>query len=304
MALTAPRACHYAAGMLLFGFCSMPVQAATPEDGRRAYDAGHFTDAMGIWSELSKQGNAEAEFGVGLLYDLGNGTPEDPQAAFFWYKLAADADLPEAEFNVAAMYDSGRGVAQSSASAALWYAKAAAHGHHRAEYALGLLYADGDGVPRNPEAAAAWLHKAAQGGLPAAADRIRTLQADPTGRADKLTPVTLTSPARDVIFAPTGTNITVPLVWTAPAEAKPVHYEIQVRELGGPKMRTVLTASSTETATLVQLPANPNFYVWNVSTVARDGSRAPGDWGWFSIGPASQSGQSMASVHRTTPTDR
>lgn len=119
---------------LLFGACAIPAEAASPEDARRSYDAGHFADAMGIWAELSRDGNAEAAFGIGLMYNVGNGTEENPQTAFFWYMKAAEAGLPAAEFNVAAMYDGGRGVAQSVADAALWYAKAAAHGHLRAEY--------------------------------------------------------------------------------------------------------------------------------------------------------------------------
>jgi hypothetical protein len=163
--------------MLVLGLCWMPAVAATPEDGRKAYDAGRFSDALGIWAELSRSGNAESEFGLGLLYDLGNGTAEDPETAFFWYKTAAEAGLPEAEFNVAAMYDSGRGVAQSAEAAASWYARAAARGHPRAQYDLGLLYDQGEGVPHNPDAAAAWLRQAAGGGLAAAGSRLKLLHA-------------------------------------------------------------------------------------------------------------------------------
>ncbi len=302
MALTpACRGRCFAAALLACGLPWVAAHAATPDDGRRAYDAGHFTDAMGIWAELSRRGNAEAEFGLGLLYDLGNGTPANPATAFFWYLAAAEDGLPEAEFNVAAMYDSGRGVAQSAEIAAVWYAKAAAHGHHRAQFDLGLLYEQGVGVPRNPGAAAAWMRDAAAGGITAAGDRLKALEATiPDKPAGGLTAVTLVSPPRNATLPLPGKAASVELVWSAPPEPRPVHYEVQVRELGSSTLQTVFTASVTETATLVPLPANADFYVWNVSTVGRDGSHAVGDWNWFTVGTPPDSQQSMASVPGAT----
>jgi hypothetical protein len=269
----------------------------TPEDGRRAYDAGHFNDAMGIWAGLSRQGNAEAEFGLGLLYDLGNGTEEDPGTAFFWYKLAAEAGLPAAQFNVAAMYDGGRGVARSSENAALWYARAAAHGHHRAQFDLGLLYEHGDGVPRNLDAAEAWLREAAAGGLPAAASRLKSLETTASPRPDgELAGVALLSPMLNETLILRHDNSAAELVWLAPAEPQPVHYEVQVLEADGPTLSTVFMTSVTTTATTVRLPANADSYLWKVDAVGRDGSRAHGDWSWFSIDRAPRSEQSMATV--------
>ena len=84
MALTARGFWRFVAGLLLLGCSTTTAGAGAPEDARRAYDAGHFTDAMGIWAELSRQGDAGGAFGIGLLYDLGNGTQENPEAAFYW----------------------------------------------------------------------------------------------------------------------------------------------------------------------------------------------------------------------------
>ena len=297
MALIRDARLSVSAGLLALGVCSHPALAATPEEGRRFYDAGQFTDAMGVWAELSRQGNAEARFGLGLLSDLGNGVPQDPAAAFYWYKLAADAGLPEAEFNVATMYDSGRGVAQNHETAALWYAKAAARGHHRAQFDLGMLYEQGDGVPRNPAAAAAWLKEAANGGISAAGTRLKGLGgragSQPSGR--QMAAASLVSPTRNVIVSLTDSNPMVELVWAAPPEPGPVHYEIRVRELGGSTLQTVSTESVDTTAIAIQLPTHRDFYVWNVETVAGDGSRLPSDWGWFSVGQIKQDGQVVES---------
>ncbi len=292
----------------------MPARAATPEDGRRAYDAGHYSDAMGIWAELSRQGSAESAFGLGLLYDLGNGIQQDSELAFFWYKVAAEAGLPAAEFNVGAMYDGGHGVERDTSSAAVWFAKAAAHGHARAQFDLGQLYEQGDGVPRNPEAAAAWFREALQGGIAAAATRLKKLEAAPSSSlgspaasaprlspggsapvAKRLSPAKPVSPSRNATLTLAPDHPQVELVWVAPPEPQNVHYEVQVRLLADSSIHTVFAATLDETATLVILPSKPDFYVWNVDTIGPDGSRAASDWNWFSTGSPGPSQQSMTS---------
>lgn len=277
-----------AVGVLVTTFAAAPANAAapgpgTPEEARRAYDAGHFTDAMGIWSELSREGSPEAALGLGLLYDLGNGTPANPETAFFWYKFAADAGLPAAEFNVAAMYDAGHGVAQDSQQAAIWYAKAAAHGHARAQFDIAQLYEEGAGVPRNPDVAAAWMQEAAKSGIQAAAARLKGLTGSPRPEGP-MQAVTLAAPARDASLTPAPDATTVELVWTAPAEPQPVQFEVQVRKFNDPELKAIFTTSVTTTSVVVPLPAAPDFYVWNVNAVAKDGSHAAGDWNWFSVG--------------------
>ena len=318
MALTPHPERRLAAVGFLLCLCAAPgtamlaAEPATSEDARRAYDAGRFTDAMGIWADLSRQDNASAAFGLGLLYDLGNGVPEDPAHAFIWYKAAAEAGLPAAEFNVGAMYDSGRGVSQSSENAALWYAKAAAHKHARAAFDLSQLYEQGDGVPRNLGAAAAWLRVAASGRLEAAAERLKALEAarpnrpTPSRPIGSLTGVTLASPARDatLALAPSAGRLTVELVWVAASEPRPVQYEVQVQDLGAPVQRTVLNSTIAETALLLPLPATPGFYVWKVDAISSDGARASSDWSWFSIGSATRPQQSMASTNPASPSDQ
>jgi TPR repeat protein len=246
---------------------------------------------MGIWASLSQQGSAEAEFGLGLLFDLGNGTPADPKVAFSWYRMAAEAGMPEAEFNVAAMYDAGRGVVQSPEDAALWYARAAAHGHHRAQFDLGLLYEHGEGVPRNLVAAAAWFRAAADGGLAAAKNRLKAVNAQSQHALSanhKPASVTLAWPQRGASVTVTDEHPNAELVWIAPPEPRPAHYEVQVHELGPPSPRVVYDASTSATAAAIPLSSDA-FYVWKVDAVAPDGSRMPGDWGWFSVGSEARS---------------
>jgi TPR repeat protein len=155
-----------------------PSAAETVDDGQRAYDQGRFEQARRIWAPLAEAGAAEAQVSLGLLFDLGQGVPQDPATAYMWYQRAAEAGLARAQFNVAVMLDSGVIGPRNAAEAAAWYAKAAAQGHRRAQYNLAQLYFSGDGVPRNIPQAKVWYRVAAAGGLTAAADKLAEIERD------------------------------------------------------------------------------------------------------------------------------
>ncbi len=69
----------------------------------------------------------------------------DEVAAF---RVDAQAGDAEAQFNLGVMYDRGQGVPQDDVQAAEWYRKAAEQGHAGAQHNLGSAYYDGRGVPR------------------------------------------------------------------------------------------------------------------------------------------------------------
>ena len=144
--------------------------------GQSAYATGRFVEALRIWRPLAESGDPRAAFGLGLLYDLGEGVGQDAAAAYVWYRTAAEAGVVAAEFNIAVMCDSGVGTARNAAEAAVWYARAAAHGIARAEYNLAQLYAAGDGVPRNLDVAKAGYAAAAAHGLSAASSKLALLR--------------------------------------------------------------------------------------------------------------------------------
>jgi hypothetical protein len=193
-------------GLLLAALAAHASAAAadTVGDGQRAYVHGRFEEARRIWAPLAEAGDAAAQVSLGLLFDLGQGVPEDPATAYMWYRRAADAGLAQAQFNVAVMQDSGLVGPRDAVEAARWYAKAAAQGHHRAQYNLAQLYSSGDGVPRDIARARAWYRVAAQGGLTAAADKLAAIERDapsgsaPTKAAPVAPPVLTVHAAADV----------------------------------------------------------------------------------------------------------
>ena len=76
----------------------------------------------------AKQGNAESQYTLGTLYELGEGVAEDDKEAFKWFSLAASQGYAKAQNNLGYMYDLGEGVAQDNIRAYMWKNLAAAQG--------------------------------------------------------------------------------------------------------------------------------------------------------------------------------
>lgn len=60
--------------------------------------------------QAAKQGDAKAQFGLGLMYDRGIGVKKDNFKAVEWYTKAANQGYAKAQSNLASMYVTGEGV--------------------------------------------------------------------------------------------------------------------------------------------------------------------------------------------------
>ena len=67
----------------------MPVQAQTFEQSLAAYQIKDYGTAFTGFKKLAEQGDAMAQFNLGVRYDDGRGVPKDDQLAYFWYLLAS-----------------------------------------------------------------------------------------------------------------------------------------------------------------------------------------------------------------------
>jgi TPR repeat protein len=267
--------------VLAVAVCPAYAVAATVSDGQAAYDTGRFQDALGIWSQLAEQGDARAQFNLGLLYDIGAGVEANPTRAFAYYERAAKAGLPTAEFNVGVMYDSGRGIAHDSSKAASWYARAAARGHTRAAFNIGLLYESGDGVPKNLDVAAQW-YGLASAVIPAAETKRRGLQHETNDPITKrFTPPQAAYPVgKDAVLTP---DHDIELVWLAPPEPSATRFFVELRAMNGGNSSEVFSGYTDLTAIVVPLNDADRF-AWRVYTVAEDGSHyAAGGWNRFTV---------------------
>ncbi len=114
------------------------------------------------------QGDAEAQYNLGLLYQEGWGVPQDLSEAAKWYQKAAEQGLVDAMVLLAGMYTLGLGVPSNEREAVYLLTKAAEKGDATAQYNLGLRYP----LPSDSAISLKWFHKAAEQGYAKAYDHL------------------------------------------------------------------------------------------------------------------------------------
>jgi uncharacterized protein len=105
------------------------------------------------------------------LYFAGQGVPQDYAQAAFWYRKAAEQGDAVAQFSLGLLYSNGQGLPLDNFQAAVWIRKAAEQGEARAQYRLGLLCFLGQGLPQDYVESYFWLDLAALGNLDGAAQQ-------------------------------------------------------------------------------------------------------------------------------------
>ena len=80
-------------------------------------------------------------------------------------KALAEKGNADAQCNLGVMYEDGDGVPEDDKEAVKWYRKAAEQGNHVAQANLGVMHYEGDGVPEDFAIAYAWLNIAAANGI-------------------------------------------------------------------------------------------------------------------------------------------
>ncbi len=113
---------------------------------------------------------------IGLLLQTSSAAGQDNQPVAVSLeqcrKLAEEGNV-EAQYKMGTIYEARLGEAQDFKEAAKWYLKAAEKGHAKAQYKLGTMYTQGKGVHQDHLEAARWLGKAAQQGYEPAKRQIQ-----------------------------------------------------------------------------------------------------------------------------------
>ena len=65
------------------------VVAADFNKGMKAYDSGDFKAALVEWVPLAEQGDAEAQYSLGIMHDVGEGVLIDYKRAYMWFNLSS-----------------------------------------------------------------------------------------------------------------------------------------------------------------------------------------------------------------------
>ena len=115
---------------LLLGFLLTPVMAV-----------GQSFEEM---QRLAEQGYADAQYNLGVMYNVGRGVPEDDVEAVKWYRISARAGHPGSQNALGAMYEHGETVNVDMAKAYFWYTLAAGSGNAEASHNRSRLKAELD----------------------------------------------------------------------------------------------------------------------------------------------------------------
>ena len=167
------------------------------EEGISASHKGDYITAFREFRSLANEGDAKAQYNLGLLYEMGLGVKQDYQEAAKWYRKAAVQDNiesqkrlivmrkkgltnsqqptvppkwqgsttdPQSQYELGVMYFMGIGVEKNYVIASEWFRKSANQNYAKAQHDLALMLLEGKGGNRDALEAYKWLHLAAKQG--------------------------------------------------------------------------------------------------------------------------------------------
>ena len=178
------RVCLVAMSLLL----AATAWSGDYETGFEAYEVGDYATALAVWQPLAEEGDANSQYGLGLLYGNGFGVEMNDALALRWYGLAAQQGHAGAQCNLGVIHMNGWGVPMNETVASRMYLMAAEQGVTEAQIALGVIYAADYSPLYNKEEAYKWFSIADRLGdlnaAPKRDDLARNLTADEAIEAD------------------------------------------------------------------------------------------------------------------------
>jgi len=114
--------------ILILAMMVVPVYANDFEDGLSAIYETNYDKALEKLRPLAEHGHAAAQYNLGVMYEWGNGVPQDNSQALKWYKRAAELSHKDAQNNLGALYSKGEGTEEDFVEALKWFMIAAENG--------------------------------------------------------------------------------------------------------------------------------------------------------------------------------
>ena len=90
-------------GLIFFSFTSHVF--ADNSKGEEAYAAGNYEVALNEFKKAADQGDMNAQFNLGVMYEHGHGVDQSDLKAAEWYQMAADNGHPEAPMALQLLYE-------------------------------------------------------------------------------------------------------------------------------------------------------------------------------------------------------
>ena len=98
--------------------------------GQSAFNRQKYRVAYEMWEPLAKRGVAEAQYGLGFMFESGWGVEKDYAEAVKWYRMAARQGHAKSQYNLGILYIHGLGVEQDQLEGRRWI-EASAQGSDR-----------------------------------------------------------------------------------------------------------------------------------------------------------------------------
>jgi len=127
------------AALVVFLCQTAPVLAGPFEDGKAAFESGDYVTAKRLMHPLAEQGQANAQYYIGMMYAIGKGGRQDYVVALKWFRKAAEQGLAQAQNSLGSMYYNGYGVPHDPVKAHKWLNLAAGGGNEPASKNRGTL---------------------------------------------------------------------------------------------------------------------------------------------------------------------
>jgi TPR repeat protein len=127
-------------------------------------DTGDIKSALTLCRQAAEQGDAGAQFYLGVMFNIGKGKLKDDKQAVYWFTKAAEQGNAVAQTNIGLMIYNGQGTLKDDKQAVYWFTKAAEQGNAVAQTNIGLMIYNGQGTLKDDKQAVYWFTKAAEQG--------------------------------------------------------------------------------------------------------------------------------------------
>jgi len=195
------------AGLCILGVISLSFAADTTSN---KLPAEITPEQFAEFNQQALQGDAKAQYNLGICYEKGMGMPKDEAKAVELCLKSAKNGLAEAQYMIGYRYLAGAGVARDMAEAVKWFQKAAEQGNIYAQNNLGICYAYGMGVKQDYIQAYRWVKLAERGGNPNAKGGIVQLDKILTDEQKRIAMKLIDSKTASKPMSPAVTSVSAP----------------------------------------------------------------------------------------------
>lgn len=140
--------------------------------GELADMKGDFETALKEYLVSANEGNAKAQYALGVLYVKGQGVQINHKEGEKWFRRSAEQGYMYAQTALGYMHLKKGGGEAYDNEAIMWLTKSGLQGHPLAQFYLGVIYEKGLGFPPNYEKSLYWFNQAASNDFVPAMNRL------------------------------------------------------------------------------------------------------------------------------------